>query len=237
MSATTLKLLMMILMVFDHISAFISPGLASLFHFLTRPVAPVFAYMAVEGYIHTSDIKKYLKRLYLAAFFMFFGNFILNTFIINNRVNYVNNNIFLSLAIGVTGLFIYDRLFKKDKVKGSIILILLYAAAIFSEGGFLIFPFMMICYICRENNFKRNLILIAITAFMLPAALVPYKDLKSTLDMFFMNSDILMPIAGLPFIYLYNGKKGSSSKFMKYIFYVFYPAHLWIIAIIADKFI
>ncbi len=238
MSGSALKLLMMVLMVFDHIGAFISPSMASFFHFITRPVAPVFAYMAVEGFIYTKDVKKYLSRLYLFGFLMYFGNFILNYYIIKNPINYVYNNIIMTIALGVTGLYIYENIYlKKNKLQGIILLLFVGILSIFTEGGILIYPFILICYICRDNNFKRNIILCGITAFLLPTVIVPYETKKITIEMFFINSDILLPVAGIPFIYLYNGKRGNNSNFMKYIFYIFYPMHLWMIAIIADKFI
>lgn len=236
MNSIFLKIIMMILMVFDHISYFISPQLVPIFHLITRPVAPVFAYLSVEGYIHTKNIKKYLFRLYTAAIIMFVGSNILNNFIIENQAYYIYNNIFLTLALGVSALCLYDNKIN-NRLISNILLILVLIISFFTEGGILIVPIMLICYIFRNNLKKRNIILIGITAFLLPTALVYYGNLRDTLDMFFMNSDILAPIAGLPFFYLYNGKKGSSSKFFKYIFYVFYPAHLWIISIIADKII
>ncbi|MDU6316439.1 MAG: TraX family protein, partial [Enterococcus faecalis] len=38
----------------------------------------------------------------------------------------------------------------------------------------------------------------------------------------------------LPFISLYNGERGSKAPFFKYLFYGFYPLHLWLIALIAN---
>lgn len=39
----------------------------------------------------------------------------------------------------------------------------------------------------------------------------------------------------LPFIYLYNGKKGgTSSAFEKYFFYGFYPIHIWFLFILGQ---
>lgn len=236
MSSIFLKTTMMILMVLDHISYFISPEMSSVFHLITRPVAPVFAYLSVEGYIHTKNIKKYLFRLYTAAFIVFIGNFLLNNFVIENELYYVHNNIVMTLALGVSALYLYDNICI-NKLLNIFLLTIILILSLFTEGGIIIVPFMLISYIFRNNNKKINMILIAITAFLLPTALVSYDSIKETLDMFFMNSDILAPIAGLPFIYLYNGKKGSDSKFFKYIFYVFYPMHLWIIAIVADKLI
>jgi len=37
-------------------------------------------------------------------------------------------------------------------------------------------------------------------------------------------------IAALPFIILYNGERGRYS--LKYLFYVFYPLHIWILYIV-----
>ena len=59
-----------------------------------------------------------------------------------------------------------------------------------------------------------------------------YEDPMIALDMMLYNSDWLF-ITVLPFMYLYNGERGKNNKFTKYFFYIFYPAHLWIIAIIS----
>ena len=50
--------------------------------------------------------------------------------------------------------------------------------------------------------------------------------------MMFYNSDWLF-ITVLPFISLYNGERGPATKWSKYFFYIFYPAHLWLITCIA----
>ena len=39
-------------------------------------------------------------------------------------------------------------------------------------------------------------------------------------------------VLSLIFIWLYNGKKGRSSKALQYGFYAFYPVHMLILAII-----
>ena len=50
MNANRLKLLMMGLMVLDHISYFVPPEWALIFHVITRCVGVFFGYMAVEGF-------------------------------------------------------------------------------------------------------------------------------------------------------------------------------------------
>ena len=99
-----IKIFMALLMVTDHLS--LVPGLVSgdligIFHILTRCVAVWFAYGAVEGVLYTHDIKKYIYRLYGAAAIMFSGNILLGLLFASKQIM-ISNNIFLTLAIGVT---------------------------------------------------------------------------------------------------------------------------------------
>lgn len=61
---------------------------------------------------------------------------------------------------------------------------------------------------------------------------VPYESITDTLKMLMYNSDFL-EILAIPTILLYNGERGINNKFSKYLFYVFYPLHLWILAAIS----
>jgi TRAP-type uncharacterized transport system fused permease subunit len=81
LNAFQLKLLMAVLMVFDHLEKI--PGLlsgewASIFHALTRCVAVWFAFAAVEGFRYTRSRLLYNVRLFFWSAIMFAGNTILN---------------------------------------------------------------------------------------------------------------------------------------------------------------
>ncbi len=107
-NATQLKYLMAAVMVLDHIphiTGIVSPLWEGIFHALTRCVGVWFAYMAMEGFIYTRNLKNYLIRLWSWALIMFAGNSLLNTLFASKGVM-VTNNIFLTLAIGVTMLWI-----------------------------------------------------------------------------------------------------------------------------------
>ena len=81
-NATQLKYLMAAVMVLDHIphiTGIVSPLWEGIFHALTRCVGVWFAYMAMEGFIHTRNLKNYLIRLWSWALIMFAGNSLLNT--------------------------------------------------------------------------------------------------------------------------------------------------------------
>ena len=107
-NATQLKYLMAAVMVLDHIphiTGIVSPLWEGIFHALTRCVGVWFAYIAMEGFIYTRNLKNYLIRLWSWALIMFAGNSLLNTLFTSKGV-IVTNNIFFTLAIGVTMLWI-----------------------------------------------------------------------------------------------------------------------------------
>lgn len=234
-----LKLSMALIMVLDHIDHipnFISSDLALIFHVITRCVGVWFAYMAVEGFTHTRSKPKYNLRLAIFAGIMFVGNKLLE-YLFKSQEIMVNNNIFLTLAIAVAVLNIINLCNKIDKNIFKVAVIILaiivsFVGIAFAEGGIVIIPFTIITYIFRKKVKLRNIIYILFAILLLIMSYNQYPTFKQTFEMLLFNGDFLF-ISVIPFIYMYNGERGKSTKFSKYFFYVFYPAHLWIIATIA----
>ena len=116
-----------------------------------------------------------------------------------------------------------------NKVVKILIGILLFVfGALMTEGGMTMIPFMLITYLNYDNNKARNIWYVVLSVVLFSLSFNNYGDLKTTINMLAFNSDFMF-IFVLPFIYMYNGEKGTNSKFGKYLFYIFYPAHLWII--------
>lgn len=237
MNANQLKLFMMGLMVLDHIAYFIPPELSLIFHVITRCVGVFFAYMAVEGVKYTRNFYRYNARLYAWAIIMMTGNTILNN-LLNNPKTILYNNIFLTLAVGVTLLGVTKKL--KETIpfvmKGLLLvtlIVLLLVGAMFTEGGLVILPFMLITFLTQNHKILRNRLYLTLSLLLFIMNFQWLGELGPTLQMLAYNSDFLF-ITVLPFIALYNGERGSQSLFFKYLFYFFYPAHLWLIAIIAN---
>lgn len=231
-NAFQIKLFMAFLMIFDHlhyIPGLVPIPLASMFHVITRCVGVWFAYLAVEGFLHTRNKIKYNVRLFIWAGIMAAGNIFFE----------VSNNIFLTLALGV--LMLNVMFYENCKLKTSntaiktiriIIGILILIASIpFAEGAIPILPFILITYALKEKPKARNIAYIVFAAALFAMSYVQYDTLEMTLMMLAENSDFML-ITVIPFIYLYNGQRGPNNKFSKYFFYVFYPAHLWILATI-----
>lgn len=228
-----IKLFMAFLMVFDHLhylgSSF-PENLSMLFHVLTRVVGVWFAYGAVEGFLYTSNVKKYLTRLFGAALFMFLGNSLIN-FMYQSKGIHISNNIFLTLAFGVLILYCIKNI-KNKFLKLLSVISLLLVGAVMCEGGMVMLPFMLITYLTYGKNLYRNLAYIALSIALFSISYVDYGDTQTTLNMLAYNCDFLFVFI-IPILYMYNGERGNNSKSAKYFFYVFYPLHLWVIATIA----
>lgn len=173
---------------------------------------------------------------------MALGNALYNT-IGASRGLHLSNNIFLTLALGVLMLNILvgsnpaTQWGVRPRSAGEWTLrlfgvILVLAASLFSEGGILILPFLLITYLCRERMVLRNVLYFALSAVLFLLVFVPYPTAQETLQMLAFNSDFLF-ITVLPVLSHYDGTRGPNTKGSKYFFYVFYPLHLWVIGILA----
>ena len=65
-SSFGLHILAMVLMLIDHLGH-VALGNGPILRGIGRLAFPIFAFMIVEGYFHTKDIKKYISRLFIFA--------------------------------------------------------------------------------------------------------------------------------------------------------------------------
>lgn len=225
------KLFLAAFMMLDHIDFLVSEEMGIWLHILTRFVAVGFAYLAVEGFFYTKDITKYLMRLYIAAGLMFLGNNLIN-FMLHKPQVAAYHNIFLTLALGVTMLWLYQKI--EHKVTKIIVTIsVLLLGFIFTEGGDVVLPFMLITYLNFSNSLRRNLWYLALSVllfFTIVGIPMPSSSQESLTNLILLNPDFCF-VTIIPLLFLYNGQQGLKNKFSQYFFYVFYPAHLWILAI------
>lgn len=234
LNAFQLKIIAIIVMLMDHLYFAFPDVFSSWFHPLSRFVAPLFVYLMVEGLFYTRNKLKYNLRIFSWAIIMQSGNMILN-FLIKSNVHESHNNIFMTLALA---LFILN-LFELRKIYGGLskIIILIFAVilipvGLFVEGGFVLIPFALITYFLRGNMKKTIVGYIILSLLVFKIEYVSYETIEMTINMLIFNSDFLA-ITAVPFILLYNGERGLNNKFSKYMFYVFYPLHLWILTIIS----
>lgn len=219
-----LKVMMVICMLIDHIAEFI-PGIPLWFRYIGRLAAPVFCYLLVEGFIHTSSRKKYMKRLVTGGIIMIVGSNIL-TYIFNRSVM-ITNNIFLAMAVSIAILNVIEWKQKEDSNKVIAIagIVGLFIVSLVTEGG----PFMpvlaLIFYYNRDNKVKLSLWYTGVSLMIL---IGPADSLYESL---FIKNFQWMMVFALPFMLMYNGERGRKAK---YFFYIFYPIHIWILYVLGN---
>lgn len=219
-----LKVMMVICMLIDHIAEFI-PGIPLWFRYIGRLAAPVFCYLLVEGFIHTSSRKKYMKRLVTGGIIMIVGSNIL-TYIFNRSVM-ITNNIFLAMAVSIAILNVIEWKQKEDSNKVIAIagIVALFIVSLVTEGG----PFMpvlaLIFYYNRDNKVKLSLWYTGVSLMIL---IGPADSLYESL---FIKNFQWMMVFALPFMLMYNGERGRKAK---YFFYIFYPTHIWILYVLGN---
>ena len=233
LNAFQIKVFALVLMLMDHLwSAF--PGIFPMwFHPLSRVVSPIFAFLLVEGFFYTRSRLKYNIRLWGWAAFMQVGNIIMNVLLKSREVS-VHNNIFATLALGLTIISIIEYSKNKTGVSKLLLIILaiiLIPLCVFTEGGMAVLPFILITYSFRGNTKKQIIGYIIFSILLFVMSYNQYPTVKETIEMLMFNSDFLF-ILVVPFMLMYNGERGMNNKFSKYLFYVFYPLHLWLLAII-----
>lgn len=219
MTASAIKLIAIIAMLIDHIGAVFFPQ-----HMFLRAIGriafPIFAYFITEGFRYTRNRTKYFMRLSLFAFLseipfdlLFYGSIL----------EFTHQNVFFTLALGLLAIWAIDRFKDKDSVLsllGYVIAIGLAVLAYLMKTDYAAYGVALIVlfYAFSSNKLTMSVIYILIAAV--------YSLVIEEFPLLLYQLFSLIPIN------LYNGKKGASSGFIKYGFYLFYPGHLLLLALI-----
>ncbi|WP_255616313.1 MULTISPECIES: TraX family protein [unclassified Clostridioides] len=124
----------------------------------------------------------------------------------------------------ILGIVILTLLFSSaDKV---LMFIMIFVPVPFLvEGGPILIALGIIFYLCRGKKFSLSICYFLMCIFIFVAIAGGDYSLKKSL----LENYQWMMIASLPFMLLYNGEKGKS---MKYLFYLYYPIHIYILYIL-----
>jgi hypothetical protein len=246
-SGTGVKTAGIILMTMDHLhQIFIAQGVPQWLGWFGRPVATIFLFLCAEGFAYTRSKKRYMLQLLGGFLFMAAMNQFLSTLMPMEDIALINN-IFGTLFIAAWYMWILDyaraAFTGKNPAKiifalGGILLPLIAGltlllalqsesmiAALFFlfiptplsvEGGFVLVFMGVWFYMLRKYRPAQAALVLVISA------LSWYSSKNSPVP---GNFQWLMIFAIVP-MFLYNGKRGRGGK---YFFYVYYPAHIYLL--------
>lgn len=185
-------------------------GIGSVMQLVGGLAIPAFTFLLVEGFRNTSSRKKYLLSILLFAVI----SEIPYDLAMNGRlVDFSGQNAMVSMAISLGMLCCFDMAKSKTGVaggaiKGSMVLASVIWAALFrAEYGLCIVLLTAVFYLFYNKNVLKTVLGIIISLMYVTGPLSFYG------------------------IWCYNGVR--ENRLPKYVYYVFYPAHFLLLALIA----
>nr|WP_300003420.1 TraX family protein [Tissierella sp.] len=207
MNVFILKLIALMSMIIDHYGAIFKSGV-SLYRIIGRLAFPIYAFLLVEGYFHTKNVKKYGIRLIVFAFI----SELPYDLAFRGRLEFMNQNIFFTLFIGLVTMYFIDQVAKENNQKLFFMLIGMFVALILSvDYSFIGIGYILFFYFTRSMEKNERIFKMAAIMFLINLSLSFTQQYS---------------IFALFLIYFYNEELGTKNKFVQILFYIIYPLHL-----------
>lgn len=215
-----LKLIAIVSMCIDHIGGAFFPT-TGIFRWIGRLAFPIFCYCMTVGLLYTHDIKRYLGRL--ALFAVISQPFYILAFHPHDwQTEWANWNIYCTLFLSLLAMYGLKERKWWLFVLGSFVVS--FWNFDYSWGGI---ELMLVFYLCR-NRPKLGAILFTLT--YLPALYSGYPEDPLCLTIGGHTIDwTIFAILAAPLIFC---QTHTHIHVNKWVFYIFYPAHLAVIALL-----
>lgn len=216
LSGSAIKTIAIVTMLIDHIGAFLLQGRAigqtqifshgvTLYR-LTRDIGriafPIFVFLLVEGAMHTGNRIKYGRNLLLFALISELPWNLVHS----GSLHYAKQNVYFTLLLGYLGICCIEHFKEQQWLQlFSILLLLLVSHYLNADYGWKGYVFILIMYWFRYEKVAQA---VAGSCWL-------FYEWKAC-------------FAFIP-INMYNGKRGYIKGSLKYLFYVFYPLHIFIL--------
>lgn len=249
LNASALKWLALCCMVLDHAAYFF--GLPVPLRWVGRLAAPIFLFLVVEGFCHTHDLKKYLLRMYAVAVTMGCINAVLAAVGGSWREDHPTptNSIcatFFLLLVMLYGLRLLEERHPAglllmvapfavhyiaaallDESAAKLLLTTVLPSPICSEGGVSFLAMGLLLYLLRsDRRWQLDGFAAATVAFFV----LPYLAAGATPGWLLFAGYQWMQLFAVVPLALYSGEKGRTPR---WFFYLFYPAHIYLLYFIS----
>lgn len=239
LNANQLKLIAIIAMTVDHIAWAMFDGyptalLPLVMHIIGRLTCPIMCYFIAEGYHYTRNINKYTLRLFIFALISHFAYIFASNDFVDFRSfipfyygSFLNRtSVMWSLAWGLVMLRIADS--KRIKSINKVLLVILICIITLPSDWSCIAALCIMAIGTNRDDFRKQMFWMIF--YVALYSLVYFFAIDKVYGVMQMGV-----VFSIPVIAMYNGSRGKNpkfNKFMKWFFYIFYPAHLFIIGLI-----
>jgi hypothetical protein len=213
--AFALKMIAIIAMTIDHVGVLLYPD-ALWLRVIGRLAMPIMAFLVVEGYHNTTNLKRYLLRLLIFA-------------LIAQPVYRLafphGLNVLFDLLAGLCLIWLADRIRLPWVTYLLIVMVSIFGIAIELDWWHL---GLLLIFIFHKTRGRFQYTFIAVSTLLVAnlfvfAIVSAYTGNNSYV---IINAINLGSILALPILFLYNGLRGFDYR---YFFYTYYPMHLLIL--------
>jgi hypothetical protein len=236
LNSNSIKIIAIIAMTIDHIAWLLFPGypreiIPIAMHIVGRVTCPIMCYFVAEGYHHSKNIAKYTQRLFLFAVISHFAYIFSSESFVDWR-SFIpfyygeilnQTSVMWPLAWGLVML----RVAFSEKIRENIkpVLIILICLITFPSDWSCIASLCILAFGTNRGKFKTQMLWMVF--YVALYAVVYFLALDNVYGLIQMAVVLAIPILAM-----YNGQRGSSKQMnqtMKWLFYIYYPLHLFVI--------
>jgi hypothetical protein len=229
MTAFTLKIIALSAMLIAHMGAVFPDYFPVWYRIIGRLAYPIFIYLLAEGFRHTKAPEKFLMRLLAFALI----SEIPYDLALGYGVNFIaKTNIFYTLFLGGAAICLYERMKARRGWQTMAVIFSILPTAILAEvltadyGGMGVF-FIFVMYAVKPKIPRLIIMGVFALSQFIPLAVAHNMGIAIPTEYLLM---IPFTLATVLIVDFYNGKRGLKAK---WLFYIAYPAHLAVLAVIA----
>lgn len=229
LSGNAVKWIAIAAMLTDHIAWGFVPTysvLGQIMHIIGRITGPTMCFFIAEGYAHTRNVKKYLLRLGIFAVIAQIPYQLFETGSLAPQIKTCGFSVIFTLFLSLLAVVAYDRI--ENGTLRSLTIIGLCLLSMLGDWMCFDVIFTLIFWTNR-GNFRKQAQNFAFAAVCMVLLMI-LSDVGAGYPVW-QNLFQFAVLLCLPILSLYNQTRGGG-RYSKWVFYIFYPLHLFILAMI-----
>ena len=215
LSSNALKNIAIAMMFLDHAATLLVPRatvLSVLLHIPGRVVAPIMCYMIAEGFHHTSNLARYAKRLFLFALLSHFP------YVWAFGLDWTHTtSVMWGLFLGLMALAAVQS--GRIPAWGKVAAVSVCCVLALPADWHMVSVLWIVAFGCFRGQFKQQMIAFVLIGYGFNAIPMVWRNGWPYVYQFAI-------LLAIPLLAMYKGRRGRQSHWMRWGFYIFYPAHL-----------